>query len=257
MPRMARERSVSGIYHAMVRGINGETVFRDDDDRLNFLFVLYKVKQQGDFSLLGYCLMDNHVHLLLREGAVEGIGQTMQRIGTSFAHRYNTKYLRYGHLFQDRFRSVPIEQPGSVLAALRYVHQNPVKARLCQTCGDYRWSSQAAYEGREPPPAVTDTDLAVDIAGGKGRLLAFLSEAVQTEEIDSRFSLESPVSELEVSQAWLALLRDLGAANWVDLPRERRAHCLQQLRQRTGASVTQIARVTGMPKSTVSRLLQR
>lgn len=145
MPRVARERSESGIYHVMVRGINKQDIFLDDEDNLRYLQTIARVKERIRFSVYGYCLMRNHVHLLLREENEISISQVMQRIGVSYVQWYNTKYERVGHLFQDRFLSVPIETDNQFLAVLRYIHRNPVEAGISRTCADYPWSSYAAY----------------------------------------------------------------------------------------------------------------
>jgi putative transposase len=146
MPRHARKKSKTGVYHVMVRGINKEIIFHDDEDRRKFLYILAKVKEGYPFELLGYCLMNNHVHLLIREGT-ENISQIMKRIGTRYAIYFNSKYDRKGHLFQNRFRSERVEDEEYLLTVLRYIHQNPVKAFLVNDTKDYLWSSYRAYLG--------------------------------------------------------------------------------------------------------------
>lgn len=90
--------------------------------------------------LYGWSLMGNHVHLLLKE-ADEPIGDVMKRISSSYVYYYNHKYDRVGHLFQERFKSQPVEDWGYFLTLLRYIHQNPLKPHLVEDLKDYRWSS--------------------------------------------------------------------------------------------------------------------
>ncbi|NMD72658.1 transposase, partial [Bacillus sp. DNRA2] len=101
MPRKARKRSSSGVYHIMLRGINRQTIFEDDEDRRKFLETLKKYRDISKYELYGYCLMDNHVHLLMKESE-ETISDAIKRISSSYVHWYNMKYERCGHLFQDR-----------------------------------------------------------------------------------------------------------------------------------------------------------
>jgi len=108
MPRRSRRKSHSGIYHAMVRGIDRQLIFRDPADFLKYLRVLEECKRVSSFEIYAYCLMPNHVHLLIREGS-EDLGKAFQRIGSRYAYWFNKKYERCGHLFQDRFKSEPVE----------------------------------------------------------------------------------------------------------------------------------------------------
>ena len=144
MPRSARKRSASGIYHIMLRGINRQDIFHDEDDKQRFLGILKKVKETSLCEVYGYCLMGNHVHLLIREGK-EALSQIMKRVGTAYAYWYNTKYERIGHLFQDRFKSENVDDDSYFLSVLRYIHQNPLKAKMVNTMSEYVWSSYESY----------------------------------------------------------------------------------------------------------------
>ena len=109
MPRQARKESGTGIYHVMLRGINRQDIFEEQE---------------------AYCLMSNHVHLLLRE-RTESISISLKHLTVSYAAYYNKCYQRVGHLFQDRFKSEPVNDIEYFVTLLRYVHQNPVKAGIC------------------------------------------------------------------------------------------------------------------------------
>lgn len=108
MPRKAREKSSTGIYHLMLRGINRQKIFLDEHDFSRFIDTVRRVKEKSRFLVYGYCIMENHVHLLLREGREE-ISLIMQRICSSYVIWYNKKYDRWGHLFQERFKSEVVE----------------------------------------------------------------------------------------------------------------------------------------------------
>lgn len=101
LPRNAREKSSTGIYHIMLRGIDKRNLFFDDEDRARFIENLIKAREKGKYENLGYCLMDNHIHLLLKES--EDIGTSMKRITVSYVGWNNRKYERTGHLFQNRY----------------------------------------------------------------------------------------------------------------------------------------------------------
>jgi len=124
----------------MLRGINRTEIFFDDEDRNRFIDTLQRMKEKGEYEIYAYCLMDNHVHLLIKEKR-EPINRAMKRIGVSYAYYFNKKYRRVGHLFQDRYRSEAVEKETYLLAAVRYIHNNPVIAGLVKRAGDYPWSS--------------------------------------------------------------------------------------------------------------------
>ena len=144
MVRCARKKSASGIYHIMMRGINRQDIFFDDEDYQRFLETMKRVKERRSCAIYGYCLMGNHVHLLLHEEEEE-LSVIMKRIGTSYAWWYNQKYDRGGHVFQNRFQSETVETEEYLLGMLRYIHNNPVKAKLVAMPEDYKWSSCQAY----------------------------------------------------------------------------------------------------------------
>ena len=153
MPRYARIKSEKQVYHIMLRGNNRETIFIDAEDKSKVIDTLGDKKKDEEYYLYAYCVMDNHIHLIIREGK-DPIARTVKRIAASYAYFFNKKYKRIGHVFQDRFRSENIEDERYLLAAIRYVHQNPLKAGI-GTIKGYKWSSYLDYvgEGRQ----ITDT----------------------------------------------------------------------------------------------------
>lgn len=154
MARQAREVSGTGIYRVMTRGINRQNIFEDEEDYTRFLELLLQMVCPVDdnccplpsrCTFYAYCLMTNHVHLLIRDGA-ESLAEVIKRIGVSYAQYYNKKYIHFGHLFQDRFKSEPVNDNGYFFTLLRYIHQNPVAAGITKDVGSYKWSSWGEYE---------------------------------------------------------------------------------------------------------------
>lgn len=144
MPRKARIKSQTGIYHVILRGINHQIIFEDCEDYQKYLELLKEYQEISGYKLYAYCLMDNHLHLLIKEGEEE-LGNIFKRLGSSYVYWYNWKYNRSGHLFQDRFKSEPVEDDAYFLTILRYIHQNPFKAGVVVELGDYPWSSYRNY----------------------------------------------------------------------------------------------------------------
>lgn len=147
MARYKRIYSETGIYHVMSRGSNKMDIFIDKEDRERYLEILKDKREDNNFSLYAYCIMSNHSHLIIMEDE-ESLPNIMKRINISYANYFNRKYGRVGHVFQDRYRSEPIEDDGYLLSAVRYVHNNPVKAKIVKKCEDFPWSSYNYYTGK-------------------------------------------------------------------------------------------------------------
>jgi len=139
----------------MLRGNSGRDIFLDDEDRQKFLNTLTNKKKDNEFILYAYCLMDNHVHLVLKENK-DNISHIMKRINTVYAIYFNKKYQQSGHFFQDRFKSEVIEGEPYLLAAIRYIHNNPLKARLVKVPEDYKWSSYSEYLNNQTRMIITE-----------------------------------------------------------------------------------------------------
>lgn len=247
MPRKARELSPTGIYHVMLRGINQQQIFEDDEDFNVFLDILKYGKDMSGFKLYAYCLMGNHVHLLL-EPCKEDLGQIFKRIGVKYAHWYNTKYKRSGHLFQDRYRSEVIKDEPHFLAALRYIHQNPVKAGMVSEPSGYKWSSYHEYIGK---PCLVDTSCALDIMS--------MDEFVRFNNTDNNDQfIENNVLPHRMSDAAVKTImkNKYGCQTIEDITKlsaEMRNECVKSLKAE-GASIRQISRLTGISKGVVERV---
>lgn len=177
MPRSTRPKSQTGIYHVMLRGINRQQIFIDDEDKERFVETVKRFKKESCYEVYAYCLMNNHVHLLLKESS-ESIGQVMKRICGSYVYWYNRKYGRIGHLFQERFRSEAVEDQEYFLTVFRYIHQNPLKAGVSQSLEKWEWSSYHDYFGRRAFIADTGFILELfskDLNTARQQLLGFIN----------------------------------------------------------------------------------
>lgn len=139
MSRKKRKKAVSGIYHVIWRGNDQQNIFLDDEDRNVFLHKLRKYTGLCRIEIYTYALMDNHVHILLKD-TNNSISDFMKRLGISYVFYFNSKYERTGHLFQERFRSEPVETEKYLKVVTRYILQNPQKAGICNFT-EYRWNN--------------------------------------------------------------------------------------------------------------------
>ncbi|KGP91478.1 transposase [Pontibacillus chungwhensis BH030062] len=252
MPRKARKQSRTGIYHIMLRGINQQTIFEDETDKRQFLQTLKRYKELCHFKLYSYCIMDNHVHLLLEEGE-ESFSQSLKRISSSYVYWYNLKYDRSGHLFQGRFNSECVNDMDYFLTVVRYIHQNPLKAAVVRTVWDSKWTSIHAYLGRRSDLVDTEKVLALlafdDITALKC-YKNFMEEVNEDQCLD--IILKTRVQDCEVREH----LMNLGVPHssmLQQMERKKRNGILASLKSIEGVSCRQISRVTGISKSVVGR----
>lgn len=147
---MSKKRIFSswGIEHIVLKGNNKTTIFNDSEDCEYFLNLLHS-KQESSTTLISYVLMKNHVHLILKEKDPQKISKLIMKIAGHYAKWYNEKYHRQNALFRAKFHNENIEEEKYLLNAIRYIHNNPVKANIVSHPGKYRWSSYNEYIGRE------------------------------------------------------------------------------------------------------------
>lgn len=129
------------IYHLFNRGNHRAIVFHERRDYLHFLRKLRDLLKEYPVTLIAYCLMPNHYHLLMRQDGNNGISDLMHAFGTSLSKTYNAKYETVGSLFQGRFRDSHVGDQAYLKLVARYIHRNPVKDKLCRAPEDWEYSN--------------------------------------------------------------------------------------------------------------------
>ncbi len=251
MPKYARKKSNTGIYHIILRGINKQTIFEDDKDSEKFLSTIVRFKEVCRYEIYGYCFMSNHVHLLIKEGE-ENISSVVKRICSSYVYWYNWKYNRCGHLFQERFKSEAVENDAYLLTVLRYIHQNPVKAGLVKSAKDYKWSSYHNYIKKQ---GITDTDFILQIlSDSKDNTVVSFIEYMHQKNTDTCLDYEEKIrlSDKEVKNLMSKLGIDCNST-LQRLDKELRNDILRTLKSTKGVSIRQLSRITGISKSVIDR----
>ena len=150
MARQARLDAPGTLHHVMIRGIERSPIFKDDQDREDFISRMGKLTQETGTKILAWALMRNHVHLLFFSGPA-GISQFMRRLLTGYALRYNRRHRRNGHLFQNRYKSIICEEGNYLLELVRYIHLNPLRAAGVKNIGGldhYPWSGHMVLMGK-------------------------------------------------------------------------------------------------------------
>ena len=152
MARPLRIEYPGAVYHVMNRGLARQAVFRDPTDYETFLQVLSDTHALWGVEVFAYCLMGNHYHLCLRTPTAN-LGRVMRHINGLYTQRFNRVHRRDGPLFRGRYQAIVVEADAYLAGVIRYIHLNPVQAKLVQTPEAYRWSSHARYlTPRSAPP---------------------------------------------------------------------------------------------------------
>ncbi|WP_442596619.1 REP-associated tyrosine transposase [Neobacillus sp. D3-1R] len=257
MPRRARLKGNSGIYHVISRGANKQEIFHDDEDCMQFLDIVEKYKKKANVSIYAWCLMNNHVHLLLKEGTEE-LSITMKRIGVSYVSYYNWKYQTTGHLFQDRFTSENVESNRRLFTVIRYIHQNPVKAGMVRRVNEWKWSSCRGYYGENSYlKKLVDAEFILKkISPESAKAIYLFKEFNERSHQDQCLDVHLPRRRLldgEASQEIKKLLGVNEIAQVKSLPRLERDEVLRKVKEIDGLSQRQAARILGISASLIFR----
>ena len=245
MPRTARKRSESGFYHAIEKGDGSRIIFENARDRELYVRELEQCAENFSVKVHAYCLMSNHVHLLLQDDGGE-LSAFMKRLGESYARYHQRKTGRSGHLFNGRFWSEGVDNEPYFLSALRYIHANPEPPGICRA-SDYPWSSYRAYVGDE---SFVTTELALSLLGGVDRFKEFQQTGGAYAKPFKSSRLSHHHSEDELAIIALALLGRDTLNNLGKMPpKERRVH-IERLYE-AGFTVAEITRVTGIGRQSI------
>ncbi len=185
MARKARIEIEGGLYHVMARGNDRQTIFHSKQDHETFLGLIAAQKQGRPFYLYAYCLMSNHLHLLI-ERRSDSIGQIMHRVLTGYTQYYNRRYRRVGHVLQGRHKAILCQAETYMGQLVRYIHLNPVRAKMVDAAEDYPYSSHRAYLDMEPA-GIVDVDPVLRLFGvnrsdASGRFAQYVNGAAGYEE---------------------------------------------------------------------------
>lgn len=244
MPRTVRKSSEFGYYHLIARGNGSQVLFTDDADRFFYLSLLQESAAEFQITVCAYCLMSNHIHLLVFDKG-PAHSSFMRKIDSSYAAYFNQKYQRSGHLFQDRYKSEAVEDETYLLTVFRYILNNPQKAGICPAA-DYKWSSYRLYGKKDP---FVDTSAVEDLIGSPENYIAYI--AAKNDDECMEFESEKHDDEWALS----VIRKQLGVRNGIELqswPVEKRRGAFRLLKKQ-GIRIRQIERLTGINRGEIQR----
>ena len=244
MARTARRHSESGYAHLIMRGNNKQVLFEEEDDYRFFISRLGKYCRETKVRINAYCLMENHVHLLVhdRQGNTP---QMMRKLGVSYSGYYNRKYERSGHLFQGRYLCEPIGDDPYLLTVFRYILNNPRKAGIC-SADQYRWSSYKAFFKKMP---------SIDLDFLKDRITTeeAYRQYIGTDSDDACMEYERPDRGDEQAMETIRSLLGVTSGSELQQLESKERNSALQILKAEGLSVRQIERLTGISRNIIQR----
>ncbi len=253
MPRIAREKSSTKVYHIILRGNAKQDIFLEKQDYHKFIKEICETKEKYQYELYAYCLMTNYVHFILYDKK-ENLSRALQSLTVSYASYWNKKYDRVGHLFQDRFLSKKIETKSYLTNLCRYIHRNPEIAEIARM-EEYPWSSYQEYVNDNP---IVNKRQILKLFGNQKQeamkqFIEFHKMNTFQNEMQNFVEYEM-ISKLKDEQARKYIEEILEIQDIQEIVKFKiaeRNRNLRKLRNISGISNVQIARITGLSKRMV------
>lgn len=258
IPRSARKISNTKVYHIILRGNDRQDIFLEEQDYRKFIKEIIDTKEKYYYDLYAYCLMTNHIHLILYDKE-DKLSKIMQSLAVSYSSYFCKKYDKVGHLFQNRFLSKNVETREYLMQLCRYIHQNPVKAGIAKI-DEYKWSSYNEYLGNED---IVNTKMILSILGKEKHeaiknFIAF--QNLEKEDIAGEAMIEyemlEKLTDEEVKKIMENILKINSIAEIKQLKANVRDEKLKELKVIKKTSRAQIARVIGINKKIVERAMK-
>ena len=257
MSRSSREnqKSYTNVYHVILRSINQQEIFYDNNDRSKFLKCLKLTKEKYQYDLYAYILMNNHVHLLIKDGK-DNLSKIIQSLATSYAMYFNKKYQRIGHVFYNRFKSKEIENLGYFLNVIRYIHFNCEKAKMCEFDKFY-WSS---YHDFFKLTSLTDTTRVLKIIELNQNEFQYIHEEYRKLKGFEKDNFELEEINLDDKLAVQKIKEQLKIDNLVSIQNfnnRKRDEIISNILKIEGIKKNQLARILGVSERLIYRAVEK
>lgn len=251
MPRYSRKKSITNVYHVILRGINQQDIFLESQDYKKFLKDLKETKEKYSYEIYAYALMTNHVHLLICDNN-DTLSKAIQSLAIRYSSYFNKKYLRCGHLFQNRFLSKEVDTEDYLLNLQRYIHQNPAKEGLSEI-ENYKWSSYREYIQKA---WITDTKFILNLFSEDYSKSIKLFRKFNSFRIDN-YTLDYELANFYTDEQAIKIIKEILEEDNLmliqkynrDIQREK----IGKILNIKGITATQVARILGLNKRTVQR----
>ena len=253
MSRNARQLSSTDTYHVVIRGADHQLLFEEKKDYQKYLEILQLYEAECQFELYAYCLMPNHIHLLIHS-PVTSLGSVFRHVSTTYSSWFNAKYNRTGYLQEGRYFSEPVETEKYLFTVLRYIHQNPIKAGLETVPGEtYPWNSFCDYISGIND--IVNIEYILQLLGGLESFRSLHQIIVEEECLD----INTLRKRLPDDVARDIIRTECNCETVSDFQKrtllERNGNII--LLHKKGLSIRQINRLTGTPKGVIEKIISK
>ncbi|MBU1043510.1 MAG: transposase [Candidatus Omnitrophica bacterium] len=282
MTRPLRIEYEGAVYHVTSRGNAREPIFGDNKDRFIFYKILSEAKKKYNIICHGYCLMDNHYHLVI-ETPEGNLSVAMRYINGVYTQDFNRKHNRVGHIFQGRYKAILIEREEYLLEVTRYVVLNPVRAKLVKSPEQWEWSSFSGTAGKERKEEFLDIDWILGNFGNTKDIaqklyVNFVKEGINEESFKIKMKRQNilgsddfkqklskniegkkTIKEISKKQRYIGRpkIEDIFNILGTEKRKEKRNDLIKKAVMEYGYQQKEVARILGMHYASISKILIR
>lgn len=251
MPRQARKFIKSAFLHIIVQGINREFIFKEDDLKDAYKYILKKNLSQSKVTVLAYCIMDNHAHLLLYSENINEITKLMQKTNTSYAKMYNKTKNRIGYVFRDRYYTQMILTEEQLCNCISYIHNNPIKAGIVNNKLEYKLSSYNEYLSNKE--IITQKSIELVFGSSKNYMEQF-KEIHKKEDVEDIMDI---IDEIKESKKIIEIYEKECNKKLEEIIKDEKLFCelLLQLRHYSGLSLREMSKIFNIGKDKLNRII--
>ena len=192
MPRQARKDLDTSFIHVMVQGVNKEYIFYKEKYIEKYLKIMKEHEEEYEFSIIAYCMMNNHGHFLVYTEDINGFGKFMQKTNLIYAQMYNKEEKRCGVLFRNRYQTEPIYDIKNLINCIKYIHNNPVKAKMVEKSEDYKYSSYNDYKNNT---GVSQSKIVKELFGSKCNYIQLFEQSYEKRYLDINDEKNNTIQE--------------------------------------------------------------
>ena len=251
MARCPRIKTNTNIYHIIIRGINRQDIFLDNQDYRKFIKELKRVKGKYIFEIYSYAFMKNHVHLVINDKN-KNLSTAIQSLNISYSSYFNKKYERVGHLFENRFRSHTVESESYLKNVVRYIHKNPENAGL----KPYIWTSYCEYIVAKPNSIVTTQQVMNLFSYNVENFKIFHDAYVKNQDYDKDFEMPGRLQDDEAIKIIKEIINESNLMKIQNYEMNKKKETLKKIIRIEGITKIQVSRITGISKSTLNRIIK-
>lgn len=245
MARISRQCYGRGFFHVMVQGIKKEKIFNNNLLKESYLKFLVEGCEKNNVKLIAYCVMDNHCHLLCYTEETENLSKIMASANTKFGMLYNKINERCGYVFRDRYRCENVYSQNYLESCIRYIHNNPVKAGICNEEKEYKYSSYNLYVNEK----ISDEIIQL-VYKGKDYIKLITNKIIEGEFIDC----ENEFGENPRNEKPEKILKEFGQVDFTN--KENMAKLIHNLLKRCNLNKTEVAKLLKIDHRKISRILK-